>query len=106
MGLLDTGLGAAFTVPFMRKLIELGYWRKRTSVSSANLPMGIPTPEGICRRLGAPAGPRSIAVHIVRVVENTHRGSKANDQCASECKSAIRVEKLIYGIHTYILRMA
>jgi len=25
IGLLDTGLGAAFTVPFMRKLVELGY---------------------------------------------------------------------------------
>lgn len=25
IGLLDTGLGTAFTVPFMRKLVELGY---------------------------------------------------------------------------------
>jgi putative ABC transport system substrate-binding protein len=25
MGLLDAGLGATFTVPFMRKLSELGY---------------------------------------------------------------------------------
>src|ERR1700716_3940494 len=25
IGLLDTGLGAAFTVPFTRKLVELGY---------------------------------------------------------------------------------
>ena len=25
IGLLDTGLGAAFMVPFMRKLVELGY---------------------------------------------------------------------------------
>src|ERR1044072_7969573 len=54
----------------------------------------------MCRRPGAPAGPRSIAEELVRVVENIHRGSKANDQCATESKSAIRVEKLIYGIHT------
>jgi hypothetical protein len=25
IGLLDTGLGARFTVPFTRKLVELGY---------------------------------------------------------------------------------
>jgi putative ABC transport system substrate-binding protein len=32
IGLLDTGLGAAFAVPFMRKLVELGYVEGRNVV--------------------------------------------------------------------------
>jgi hypothetical protein len=37
IGLLDTGLGAAFAVPFMRKLAELGYVEGR-NVSEAMEP--------------------------------------------------------------------
>jgi putative tryptophan/tyrosine transport system substrate-binding protein len=32
IGLLDTGLGAAFTVPFMRKLVDLGYMEDKNVV--------------------------------------------------------------------------
>jgi hypothetical protein len=35
IGVLDAGLGAAFTVPFMRKLTELGY-------AEGNLPKEVP----------------------------------------------------------------
>ena len=43
IGLLDTGLGAAFAVPFMHKLVELGYVEGRNVVSSASLRKEIPT---------------------------------------------------------------
>ena len=42
IGLLDAGLGAVFTVPFMRKLGELGYVEEETSSSSANLRKEMP----------------------------------------------------------------
>ena len=37
IGLLDSGLGDAFAVPFMGKLAELGYWTEKTSLLSAGL---------------------------------------------------------------------
>src|SRR5688572_12689401 len=45
IGLLDTGLGAAFTVPFMRKLAELGY------VEGTNVDIERKSAEGNTERL-------------------------------------------------------
>jgi len=42
IGLLDTGLGADFAVPFMQKLAELGYVEGRNVVIERNLRAGIP----------------------------------------------------------------
>jgi putative ABC transport system substrate-binding protein len=43
IGLLDAGLGAAFTVPFMRKLGELGYVEGKNVAISANLRKEVPS---------------------------------------------------------------
>ena len=54
IGLLDTGLGAAFTVPFMRKLAELGY------VEGANVDIERKSAEGNTERL------KEFATELVR----------------------------------------
>ena len=54
IGLLDTGLGAAFTVPFMRKLAELGY------VEGTNVDIERKSAEGNTERL------KEFATELVR----------------------------------------
>ena len=42
IGLLDTGLGAAFTAPFTRKLVELRYVEGKNVVIERGLPREMP----------------------------------------------------------------